>query len=59
MNTKSDDSTKPRASSSPQKKPYYRPVLASWRSLRDLTLAVGRNGNRDGGRRDRADRTRA
>jgi hypothetical protein len=31
------------------KKPYRAPVLVRWGTLRDITQAVGRSGNSDGG----------
>jgi len=34
---------------SPAKKMYVAPSLIRWGTLRDQTMAVGRNGNTDGG----------
>jgi hypothetical protein len=39
------------------KKPYSKPTLTVYGTVRELTQAVGRNGRRDGGRGARSNRT--
>lgn len=43
--------------SEPAKKPYQRPVLVRWGSLRDLTQAIGNSGASDGSKGKTNNRT--
>jgi hypothetical protein len=55
-----DTGDQPSAIASPihEKRPYVAPVLQRWGTLRDLTMAVGRNGKSDGGKQSGKKNTR-
>jgi hypothetical protein len=58
MESKPIESARISRQPSSQKKSYQAPTLLRWGTLRDMTLAVGSTGGKDGGKGKRPRRTR-